>query len=438
MNQRKKILIVDDASFMRTAVSHMLDEFYDTVSAASGEEAVALYDAEKPDLVITDLIMPGMSGLELRQKLQETHEDLAPVIFMSADENEEAEIAGLESGADFIRKPFKKPVLLRRVGNIIGQVDKIRDLRRVAQTDPMTGLFNKAHVHEMLKSVCASQSGTLMMVDLDSFKPVNDIYGHAMGDRVLIRFADILRSAFRSGDIIGRVGGDEFIVFCQDIREENVIREKTALINRLLVESAIEFMGESMSIPIGVSVGAVTAPDEGTDFHKLSEKADQALYRVKKNGKHDCAFFHSETRSYNQEPRKTQPTVTLKNIRTVLDERNRDKGAYELGYEAFRSIYRFLSRSIENYHRPVELFLFTLPANAHPYDVDRFGEVLRMSLRRSDVYTRNGRHQYLAILPEILEENLDVILTRILKNWNDMEDGDAPEISWESEAMTQP
>ena len=434
MNQRKKILIVDDASFMRTAVSHMLDEFYDTVSAASGEEAVALYDAEKPDLVITDLIMPGMSGLELRQKLQETHEDLAPVIFMSADENEETEIAGLESGADFIRKPFKKPVLLRRVGNIIGQVDKIRDLRRVAQTDPMTGLFNKAHVHEMLKSVCASQSGTLMMVDLDSFKPVNDIYGHAMGDRVLIRFADILRSAFRSGDIIGRVGGDEFIVFCQDIREENVIREKTALINRLLVESAIEFMGESMSIPIGVSVGAVTAPDEGTDFHKLSEKADQALYRVKKNGKHDCAFFHSETRSYNQEP---PPAVTLKNIRTVLDERNRDKGAYELGYEAFRSIYRFLSRSIENYHRPVELFLFTLPANAHPYDVDRFGEVLRMSLRRSDVYTRNGRHQYLAILPEILEENLDVILTRILKNWNDMEEGDAPEISWESEAMTQ-
>ena len=437
MNQRKKILIVDDASFMRTAVKHMLDEFYDTVSAASGEEAVALYDAEKPDLVITDLIMPGMSGLELRQKLQETHEDLAPVIFMSADENEETEIAGLESGADFIRKPFKKPVLLRRVGNIIGQVDKIRDLRRVAQTDPMTGLFNKAHVHEMLKSVCASQSGTLMMVDLDSFKPVNDIYGHAMGDRVLIRFADILRSAFRSGDIIGRVGGDEFIVFCQDIREENVIREKTALINRLLVESAIEFMGESMSIPIGVSVGAVTAPDEGTDFHKLSEKADQALYRVKKNGKHDCAFFHSETRSYNQEPRKTPPAVTLKNIRTVLDERNRDKGAYELGYEAFRSIYRFLSRSIENYHRPVELFLFTLPANAHPYDVDRFGEVLRMSLRRSDVYTRNGRHQYLAILPEILEENLDVILTRILKNWNDMEEGDAPEISWESEAMTQ-
>ena len=437
MNQRKKILIVDDASFMRTAVSHMLDEFYDTVSAASGEEAVALYDAEKPDLILTDLIMPGMSGLELRQKLQETHEDLAPVIFMSADENEETEIAGLESGADFIRKPFKKPVLLRRVGNIIGQVDKIRDLRRVAQTDPMTGLFNKAHVHEMLKSVCASQSGTLMMVDLDSFKPVNDIYGHAMGDRVLIRFADILRSAFRSGDIIGRVGGDEFIVFCQDIREENVIREKTALINRLLVESAIEFMGESMSIPIGVSVGAVTAPDEGTDFHKLSEKADQALYRVKKNGKHDCAFFHSETRSYNQEPRKTPPAVTLKNIRTVLDERNRDKGAYELGYEAFRSIYRFLSRSIENYHRPVELFLFTLPANAHPYDVDRFGEVLRMSLRRSDVYTRNGRHQYLAILPEILEENLDVILTRILKNWNDMEEGDAPEISWESEAMTQ-
>ena len=436
MNQRKKILIVDDASFMRTAVKHMLDEFYDTVSAASGEEAVALYDAEKPDLVITDLIMPGMSGLELRQKLQETHEDLAPVIFMSADENEETEIAGLESGADFIRKPFKKPVLLRRVGNIIGQVDKIRDLRRVAQTDPMTGLFNKAHVHEMLKSVCASQSGTLMMVDLDSFKPVNDIYGHAMGDRVLIRFADILRSAFRSGDIIGRVGGDEFIVFCQDIREENVIREKTALINRLLVESAIEFMGESMSIPIGVSVGAVTAPDEGTDFHKLSEKADQALYRVKKNGKHDCAFFHSETRSYNQEPRKTPPAVTLKNIRTVLDERNRDKGAYELGYEAFRSIYRFLSRSIENYHRPVELFLFTLPTNAHPYDVDRFGEVLRMSLRRSDVYTRNGRHQYLAILPEILEENLDVILTRILKNWNDMEDGNAPEISWESESMT--
>ena len=257
-----------------------------------------------------------------------------------------------------------------------------------------------------------------------------------MGDRVLIRFADILRSVVRSSDIIGRVGGDEFIVFCQDIRDENVIKEKAALINRLVVEAAIEFMGESMSIPIGVSVGAVSVPDEGTDFEVLSEKADQALYQVKKNGKHDCAFFHGESReNVGQTVRKTPPAATLKSIRSVLDERGRDKGSYELGYEAFRSIYRFLSRSIENYHRPVELFLFTLPATTHPSDIDKFGEILRTSLRRSDIYTRNGRHQYLAILPEIQEENLNVILTRILNKWNAACGIPAPEIEWESESM---
>ena len=437
MNKRKKILIVDDASFMRTAAASMLSEVYDTVNASSGEEALKLCVSEKPDLILSDLIMPGMTGLELQKCLREQIPDPPPIIFMSADESEENEVRGLENGAmDFIRKPFNRAVLLRRIGNIIRQMEKLRLLRQEASTDPMTGLLNKGKVREVLAETCAISSGTLMMVDLDNFKPVNDLFGHAMGDKVLICFADILRSVFRTDDIIGRVGGDEFIVFCLDIRDETIIQEKIRRTNELLRESAAKLMGEGHGIPLGVSAGAVPVPDEGKRFSELSEKADRALYYVKQNGKHGCEIFHSVPAEPKPDEGETVPAAALRSIRTLLEERSRRKGAYEVGFEQFQCIYRFLVRSVENYHRPVELLLFILSGPDLQNAADRFGEVLKHSLRRSDIYTRHGSGQYLALLNENPKEKTNIVLDRILHNWN--EAGYAPDIQikWESTPLS--
>ena len=428
MKAMKKILVVDDAAFMQKAITSMLSEQYETVCASSGEEALALYEKERPDLILTDLIMPGMTGLEFQRILRETYQDQVPIIFISADENEENETRGLESGAlDFIRKPFRKEVLLRRVGNIIRQMDQIRGLRMVAETDPMTGLYNKAHTQKIMMDLCGQSAGTLMMVDLDSFKLVNDLYGHAMGDRVLIRFSEILRAVIRGSDIAGRMGGDEFFIFCQDIRA------KTRQINEMLVASAKEMMGADMAIPLGASVGAVVTPDEGTSFPDLYKKADKALYKVKQQGKHGYAFFHGETAQ--AEPEK-EVSATIDHIRAILEERNRQKGAYELGFENFRSVYRFLIRTIENYHRRVELVLLTVQGAGGFATLDaaaeRFGEALGMSLRRSDVYARNVGGQYILLLSETGGENEEIIRNRILDNWKRVGGEDRPEVSWES------
>ena len=141
-----------------------------------------------------------------------------------------------------------------------------------------------------------------MMIDLDSFKPVNDIYGHAMGDKVLIRFAEIIRSSIRATDIAGRIGGDEFVVFCKSILDEDVIADKAAYINEQVLLSAKELMGQSMNIPLGASIGCAFAPDEGADFVNLYKKADKALYFVKQNGKLGYKVYREEKASSGDDP----------------------------------------------------------------------------------------------------------------------------------------
>ena len=423
---RKKILVVDAARKAETSACSMLSKVYDVICASSGEEAVRLYEQERPDLILTDLDIPNMSGFELQRVLQERHRELIPMMFMSSDGNEETEIKGLEGGAfDYIRRPFKEETLLWRVGNIIRHMERIQSLQLAADTDPMTGLFNKIHARRVLTDLCARASGMLMMVDLDNFKLVNDLYGHTMGDRVLIRFAEILRSVIRGADVAGRMGGDEFIIFCQDTREDSAVADKTRQINEMLLASAKEYMGEDMNIPLGASVGAIPVPEEGTDFAELYQKADRALYRVKQNGKHGWSVYRSATA--RQDGGDETDADTLSHFFRVLEERNRQPGAYKLGFEAFQTVFRYLMRSAENYSRPLQLALFTLT----PYPkgrrrkgplsedaVERFSDTLGASLRRSDAYTQSGPGQFLVIFAESNGENEQVIINRILRNWD--------------------
>lgn len=424
----KKILIVDDAVFMQKVTSEMLSQKYETVCASSGAEALELYEREKPDMILTDLIMPGMTGLELQQALQERYTERIPIMFMTADEREDNESRSFEGGAaDYIRKPFKKDVLLRRVGNIMSHVERVEGLKAVAETAPMTGLLNKAYAQKVLTDVCARATGVLMMVDLDSFKLVNDLHGHGMGDKVLIRFAEILRGVIRASDVAGRMGGDEFIVFCRDVRDREIIAEKSRLINESLLASAKEFMGADMNIPLGASIGAVAVPEEGTEFSVLYRKADKALYRVKQNGKHGYAFYRGA--SVQAETEKTETSAgTIENARVILEERNRKKGAYELGFEQFRSVYRFVIRAIENDRRAVKLAMFTLRDGAA---AEGFGEALGGSLRRSDVYTRSGNTQYLVLLTDMEASDDQPILDRVLEHWEGG-GGRAADVAYES------
>ena len=423
----KKILIVDDMLVSLMMTENMLCGHYTTFSASSGQEAIEIYRREHPDMVLSDLRMPGMSGYELQQALQKEMQKNIPFMFMTADPDEETESKGFENGAmDFIRKPFRPDVLLRRVGNILQTVDQIEGLKKHASTDPLTGLLNKVSAEVELQRVCAQGQGALLMVDLDSFKLVNDIYGHAMGDKVLMSFADILRVSVRPDDVVGRLGGDEFIAFCSGMNDEPGIMNKAASINRMLDKSARELMGDDMAIPIGASIGCVFVQPGGEEFPELVEKADKALYAAKQEGKHGCHIFKEDNTDDEDS------AATLTNVGKILGERHPANGAMLLPFAEFRTVYRFLRRTMGIFGKPVSILRFYLPNGTDEKTMEAFFSLLCSTLRTADVATKNGGH-CLVLLVNTSFPNLAHAADRLRKKWTEMEIEEGMEADFEYE-----
>ena len=377
-----KILVVDDERIMLKIASKILSAEHEIICAGSGAEAIELFLREKPDLVLTDLIMPGIDGYELQSILQEKSAGAVPIMFMTADESDEAESKGFALGAG-----------------------KIQGLTEAANLDLMTGLSNKIAAQKELSKLCATSQGVLMLLDLDNFKLVNDLHGHAMGDKILIRFAELIRGMIRSTDLAGRIGGDEFIVFCQNVHDEKIIFNKALFLNHQLIITAKNLMGADMNIPLGTSVGAVFVPNEGRDFSKLMEKADKALYKVKQHGKHGCAFFGEANFSEAEHKNISQTQM-------ILSERSRESGAYFVDFEKFKAIYQFEAR-LQTHMNFLELTLETDNDEAR----EDFLELLIKNLRRSDCVTRYGRDQFLIILTDTPPDNVAFVRRKILAAW---------------------
>ena len=392
----RKILIVDDEKIMLRIASKILSKEYETLCANSGAEAVEIFRRERPDMVLSDLLMPGMDGYELHRILQEQSAEAVPIIFMTADESDESESRGLEIGAaDYIRKPLKPEVLIGRVKNIFDRFEQIHGLTEAATVDQMTGLLNKTAAQREISKLCETSDGVLLELDLDSFKLVNDLYGHAMGDKILIEFATLLKSQLNAGDVAGRTGGDEFIAFCRAVHDERTIFKKARLLNGRLMKAARDLLGADMKIALGVSVGAVYVPDESRDFATLTEKADKALYKVKHFGKHGCAFFGVE--NFDGAASKSIAQTQL-----LLSERNESSKAYVVNFETFKAVYRFASRQTENRHSLIQCTFETED------DGEREKFLLRLTenLSRGDCVTQYGREQFL-----ILTANVDTVLS---------------------------
>ncbi len=414
----KKILVVDDDDLMRAVTVKMLQPKYDIITVGSGQEGIDTYESEKPDLILSDLMMPEMDGFEMMERLREKHNFVIPVMFMTAYSSDDAERKGFEIGAvDYIRKPFKAEVLLHRIDNILQNVERIRNLKEAAEIEPMTGLLNKVTTVRQVDEIASKGGGILMMVDLDSFKLVNDIYGHEAGDKVLIWFAELLRSIMRSNDIVGRVGGDEFVAFCQNVRNERMVAERTQFMNRKLLTYAKELFGEDMNIPLGVSVGAAICPDEGTDYQTLYKKADQALYNVKMAGKHNFAFFKT-----GEEKNREKSAEGLDEIDMLLKERDVKKGSQILTLDNFKLIYRFMMRFQRNYAWDVHLLVFRVESRTENDDdlsrmTDYFLNVAAGCLRGSDSFTKLGNNTVLAIFLKATEAEVKIPILRIRERW---------------------
>ncbi len=388
----QKILIVDDEIMMLKMASRILSKKYKVICASSGAEALQLFENEKPDMILSDLLMPEMDGYELYRLLQTKTASPVPVMFMTADDSDESENRGFAIGAaDYIRKPLKADILLRRVSNILDNLDKLQDLKQAAELDSMTGLLNKVAAQREIGKLCEKARGVLLMIDLDNFKLVNDFHGHAMGDKILIKFSELLNGAVDSADLTGRIGGDEFIAFCQNVTTEAEISGKANLLNEKIIAAAKNYMGDDMKIPLGVSIGAVFVPNEGRNFADLYQKADKALYEAKQNGKHGCIFYGAKN---DLSAQKNSP-----DIQKILDERNNATEAYFVGADDFKIIYRLAARLVQSYKNEIQFMTLTIDSDDEKI-LGEFRDLLTNTFRISDCVTQNGKNQFLILMPE--------------------------------------
>lgn len=294
-----KILIAEDDPTTRQLLKSILVKWgYDVIDTSNGNEAwQALQAEEAPRLAILDWKMPGMDGTEICRKVrQEVNEHYIYIILLTARDRDEDLIAGMEAGADdYITKPFKTSELRvrlragRRIVELQNELIAAREiLKRQAAYDSLTGLLNHGEILRILKNELAKadregNSVGLIMADIDSFKKINDTYGHMAGDVVLRLTSERMHSLMRSYDFVGRYGGEEFMIILPGFDLQGAV----ALAERLRQSINDEGMNtpEGM-IPVTISLGVTLSDMERKlDMEALIKAADSALYKAKKNGR---------------------------------------------------------------------------------------------------------------------------------------------------------
>jgi len=296
------ILIAEDDAPTRKMLRSMLSEWgYSVTEACDGNEAWRiLSEAEHPQLVVLDWMMPGIEGPEIVRRLRENESGESHyVIIMTAAGTGNAAADALDAGADdFISKPFNHNELRARIAvgrrvNMLHQAlaDKLHKLEaanaiisRLARTDDLTGLHNRRSFSEIfsLALSAARRHGhplSLVIIDLDHFKDVNDTFGHAVGDQVLKEFADLIRSMIRDEDVAARWGGEEFIILLSHTASEAA----SALAER--IRSSFE-LNSGCATPHTVTASfGVAQLQDGEQDDDLIRRADDALYHAKHRGR---------------------------------------------------------------------------------------------------------------------------------------------------------
>lgn len=302
-NQKRRILVVDDDASSREIVAKALEyEGYQTRQAENGQEGLKVLHEWSPHLILLDVNMPGLNGLETLARLR-VRDEYVSVIFVSADCQRDDVIRGLDAGADdYVCKPFDVMELMSRVRSQLRNKDLNDSLKRandrlkeLVDIDDLTGLFNMRSLYKRLdfeldrarrynRSVCA------IMMDLDHFKRVNDQHDHLFGSYVLSEVGKIIRANIRKVDFGARYGGDEFLIVLTEIGLEGAQTFANRL--RKKIEEA-EYKNDNFQMKLTASLGlAITNPNHfDVDARAIVRYADRALYAAKENGRNRVETF---------------------------------------------------------------------------------------------------------------------------------------------------
>ena len=293
MDNRPVILVIDDEPANIEIVTAVLEDEYEICFALSGDQAVQVARESRPDLILLDVVMPGMDGYQLCRifKADPLLGDI-PVIFATALGDDEAELRGLAVGAiDYVTKPIRPAALQRRVRNHV-QMKRMRDqLTEQALRDPLTGLANRRMLERRLQAELHRQARdggliAVLMLDIDHFKGFNDSYGHPEGDICLKAVSQALAQAIRrSGDLCARYGGEEFACILPGTDLDGALHLAETMragVEALAIPHRASQVGQVVTISIGVASGRC---DMGSENAFWLTGADRMLYRSKLAGR---------------------------------------------------------------------------------------------------------------------------------------------------------
>jgi len=300
--------------------------------AHDGEEAYKIYTQNEIDVIVTDIQMPKMNGLELIAKVRQDNRTI-PVVITTAYNDNAFLLESINLGIDgYLLKPIDLEVMFETIQKVVKSmlmhrrieelnerlidinadleakiahavqentrslVQENTEIKKMAFYDVLTGVPNRALIYALLEKEIqkAQRKGSpfaLFFIDLDNFKAINDTYGHHVGDQVLIEFAQRLQATLRESDTIGRLGGDEFLLIAADIEDTSAVTVLAQKILQLFKEPFV--IEKEYAIKLSCSIGISCFPRDATSMEELIRDADKAMYSIKKESKEGVAFFSS-------------------------------------------------------------------------------------------------------------------------------------------------
>ena len=292
MKEEAVILIVDDVAQNVEILANILGQDYYIKVATDGQRALELANQEPfPDLILLDINMPVMNGYEVLDELNNSVSgEICPVIFITGNSTDLDEEKGLISGAvDYIKKPIHPAIVKARVKTQIDHKRQKDELHFHAIHDQLTGLYNRNHLvregeRKFSKAIRNNDKLSVIMMDIDYFKNVNDVYGHMIGDLVLKEVSSVLINDNRIEDFSARFGGEEFTIVLDGCCKVD------ASVKAEMIRERIETLNPS-DIKITASFGVSELNSSHKSFEALIKEADIALYEAKNKGRNCVVLF---------------------------------------------------------------------------------------------------------------------------------------------------
>lgn len=302
-----RILLVEDVQIDRMQLTIRLKQMGHIVEAVfNGKEALAMFSSFEPELVLLDVSMPGMSGFDVAKAIRDEHDDWVPIIFLSGHDEPEMVATAIEAGGDdYLVKPVNKLILISKLLAMSRIAEMRRELKRTTarleelnrmlqhkvNEDGLTQVFNRRYMDEKVSEMITWHGRhqlplSLILLDVDQFKPFNDHYGHTEGDKCLYTLSQVFNKLFtRSGEYVGRYGGEEFIILLSHAGNDVAVGAGERIMKAV---NALNYPHTKSRVTdhVTVSLGIVSVVPKGNEtVNALYDCADKAMYQAKNQGR---------------------------------------------------------------------------------------------------------------------------------------------------------